>query len=122
LLAAIAVEHFVLVACCHLHPWLGGGFGMFSTVDERRLVAIAVTPQGETRIALPSALDDAADRAEALPTGARLRAIAEDLATDPPPGVRAVRVEVWETRFGPTFEPRAERLAEARVEVAPGER
>ena len=94
---------------------------MFSTVDERRLVAISVGAQGEERIALPEAFDDAADRAEALPTEARLRAIAEEIAADPPPVAHAVRVEVWETRFGPAFEPRFERLGAVQVEVpAPG--
>jgi hypothetical protein len=103
----VAAEHFALVACCDLHPWLGGGFGMFSTVDERRLVAVAIGAQGEERIALPESQDDAADRAEAL-------------AADPPPVARAVRVEVWETRFGPAFEPRFERLRAVQVEVRPG--
>jgi hypothetical protein len=121
LLAGVAAEHFALVACCELHPWLGGGFGLFSTVDERRLVAVAVGAQGEERLALPEAFDDAAERAEALPSEARLRAIAEGLAADPPPVARAVRVEVWETRFGPAFEPRHERLGAVQVEVpAPG--
>jgi hypothetical protein len=116
----VAAEHFALVACCDLHPWLGGGFGMFSTVDERRLVAVAVGAQGEERIELPAALGDAAERAEALPTEARLRAIAEELAADPPPVARALRIEVWETRFGPAFEPRFERLRAVSVEVPPG--
>ena len=121
LLAGVAAEHFALVACCGLHPWLGGGFGMFSTVDERRLVAVAVGAHGEEPIELPAAFDDAADRAEALPTERRLRAIAEQLAADPPPVARAIRVEVWETRFGPRFDPRFERLGAVQVEVpAPG--
>ena len=55
------------------------------------------------------------------PPSARLRAIADALAADPPPAARAVRVEVWETRFGPAFEPRFERLGAVQVEVpAPG--
>jgi hypothetical protein len=113
----VVAVHFALVTCCDLHPWLGGGFGMFSTVDERRLVAVSVGAQGEERIELPRALEDAAERAEALPTDARLRAIAEALAADPPPVARAVRVEVWETSFGTAFEPRYARLGAVQVEV-----
>jgi hypothetical protein len=95
---------------------------MFSTVDERHLLAIAVGADGERAIELPYALDDAADRAEALPTESRLRAIAAEIADDPPPGARAVRVEAWEMHFGPAFERRPERLRAALVEVKPGAR
>jgi hypothetical protein len=112
--------HFTLVACCDLHPWLGGGFGMFSTVDERRLVAVAIETGAERPIELPPELDDAADRAEALPTGPRLHAIAASLADTAPPGAAGVRVEVWETGFGPAFEPRLTRLGVAEVEVTTG--
>jgi hypothetical protein len=118
----VLAGHFALVACCRLHPWLGGGFGMFSTVDERRLVATALGPDGEERIELPIALEDAADRAEALPTGRRLGAIAAELAADPPPGTLAVRVEVWETRFDASFAPRFERIGAATAGVVPGAR
>jgi hypothetical protein len=122
LLAGVVGLHFALVACCSLNPWLGGGFGMFSTVDERRVLAVATERDAERPIELPEELEDAADRAAALPTGARLRAIAEALADDPPPGARAVRVEAWRMRFGPAFERRPQRLGAAEVEVAPGGR
>jgi hypothetical protein len=94
---------------------------MFSTVDERRLVAVAIEADGEERIELPGWLADAADRAEALPTDRRLRAIGEALASEPPPVARAIRVEVWETRYGPALELRLARLRAVEVEVpAPG--
>jgi hypothetical protein len=91
---------------------------MFSTVDERRLVAWRVGPQGEQPLELPHELEDAAERAEALPVERRLRAIAEALAAGLP-GAEAVRVEVWETRFGPEMQRRPSRLRAERVEVAP---
>ena len=92
---------------------------MFFDVDERRFVAVAVGSEAEHEIELPAELEDAAERAAALPTAGRLRSIADALAAEPPPGARAVRVEVWETRFGPEFEPVRRRLGEAQVEVRP---
>jgi hypothetical protein len=119
LLAGVAVMHFALVRCCSLHPWLGGGFGMFSTVDERRLLAFRIGAGGEQPLELPYELEDAAERAEALPREARVRAVAEALAAQQP-GAQAVRVEVWEMRFGPEMERQPQRLRAVRVEVAPG--
>jgi len=118
LLLGVAAMHFALVRCCQLHPWLGGGFGMFSTVDERRLLAWRIGPEGEGPLALPYELEDAAERAEALPGERRLRAIAAALAADLP-GAQAVRVEVWETRFGPEMEREPHRLRAALVGVPP---
>ena len=83
LLVAVAAAHFGLVRCCALHPWLGGGFGMFSTVDERHFRALRIDAEGEQPVELPPELEDAAERAEALPSEARLRALAGALATDP---------------------------------------
>jgi hypothetical protein len=119
LLVGVAGLHFALVRCCQLHPWLGGGFGMFSTVDERRLLAWRIDAGGEQPLELPYALEDAAERAEALPREARVRAVAEALAASLT-GARAVRAEVWEMRFGPEMQREPQRLRAVRVEVAPG--
>ena len=101
---ALAAVHFALARCCALHPWLGGGFGMFSTVDARHLLAWRRAGDAWEPVELPEALEDAAERAEALPTRGRLRRLARDLARATPGGA-ALRVEVWETRFGPAMEP-----------------
>jgi hypothetical protein len=114
----VAAAHFALRAAYDLHPWLGGGFGMFSTVDERRLFAWRVEAGGLRRLELPNDLDDAAERAEALPSEARLRAIADSLVAREPGG-GAVRVEVWEARFGPSMAPELHRLRSVERSGAP---
>jgi ferric-dicitrate binding protein FerR (iron transport regulator) len=90
---------------------------MFSTVDARHLVAWRLTQEGWARVGLPDGLADAAERAEALPTAARLRRLAGDVARTEP-GAPALRVEVWETRFGPGMRPAPRRLAVE--ELGPG--
>jgi len=102
LLVAVAACHFWLVQVRGLHPWLGGGFGMFSTADERRVLAL----RGEERLEIPEELEDAAERCEALPEPERLRALAGALAALPGQGGAAVRVEVWEAGFGRDLRPR----------------
>jgi hypothetical protein len=112
----VAAGHVTLRRCCGLHPWLGGGFGMFSSVDARRLRAVRIDAAGEREIPLPPELQDAAERAEALPAETWLRWIAEVLAADPGLGGASVRVEVIETRYDASMRPTARRLASA---VAP---
>jgi hypothetical protein len=90
---------------------------MFSTVDERRLLAWRVGPGGGRPLELPEELEDAADRAEALPSEARLRAVAQALGAAAP-GEGALRVEVWETRFDTEMRPQARRLAAVEVDPA----
>jgi hypothetical protein len=119
LLLAVAAGHFALARCCDLNPWLGGGFGMFSTVDERSVRAFRVGTDGEAPLAIPDELDDTADRCEALPRAPRLRALALALAELPEQGGASVRVEVWETHFaGPDLRPAPRRLNAASVDAA----
>jgi hypothetical protein len=105
LLLAVAAHHFWLVQARSLHPWLGGGFGMFSTVDARSVVALRAGGASEERIPLPDELEDAAERCEALPGPARLQALADALAELPEQAGAVVRVEVWEAGFGPDLRP-----------------
>ena len=114
LLLGIAASHFVLVRCSDLHSWLGGGFGMFSTVDTRKIQMWRVGRAGEERLEVPRSLEDAAKRAEVLPSEGRLAALARDLLETSSAG-SAVRVEVWETRFDPEMRPEARRLRSVTV-------
>lgn len=79
----------VLVASFHLSPWKGGGFGMFSTVDQPRLrfVRVQVTSElGTERRVIgdgapaPGRVRVLADRARALPTERTLAALARAVA------------------------------------------
>jgi hypothetical protein len=119
LLVAVAAHHFWLVHARGLHPWLGGGFGMFSTVDERSVLALRVAGAGEERLEIPDDLEDAADRCEALPEPARLQALAAELAALPEHAGAAVRVEVLEARFDAELRPAWRLLGSA---VADGNR
>jgi hypothetical protein len=64
---------------------------------------------GRESIPVPPDLEDAAKRAEAMPTDGRLAALANDLLEAGSAG-DAVRVEVWETRFDLRMRPEAKRL------------
>jgi hypothetical protein len=122
LLLAAAAHHFARVRCCDLNPWLGGGFGMFSTADARRLRAWRVDAGGDRRVPIPDDLADAAERCEALPDEARLRSLATALAAAPEQAGAAVRVEVWRTRFGADLRPEPQRLRAVTVDAAPAPR
>ena len=104
--------HLVLVERDALSPWLGGGFGMFSTVDRRHLVAVATDRAGEERVLDPPRwLEDGIERARALPSEARLAALA-DAWQERAPDCAALRVEVWRSEFAPdSLRPTGMRLA-----------
>jgi hypothetical protein len=117
LLVVVAIHQAVLVETRDLTPWLGGGFGMFSTTEgpgDRIVRAIAILPAGEREVRIPSALEDRAYRARALPEDRRLRGLASDIARLEPVArlsPRAIRVEVWNIAFDrETLAPRVERL------------
>lgn len=60
-LVLVASVHFYLGHTSPLNPWVGGGFGMFASVDKRDVRAVRATADaGGTRIAL-----DVRDWAEA---------------------------------------------------------
>jgi hypothetical protein len=92
LLIGVAVFHAYRVEVFDLTPWKGGGFGMFSTLDgrdNRRLIVELVNRRGEkqteVRVDLPrtGSLRKLADKAQAMPTEERVRALAEEVAKQP---------------------------------------
>ncbi len=116
-LALLAAVQIGLVFGAGLSPWKGGGFGMFASPDRgdfRRLVVLALEPDGEERVLpIPPALRRQRDAARELPTDARLRALARALAPAAPEA-RALRVEVWRPRFDrDVLHPGSEPLARA---------
>ena len=83
LLCLVASVHLVRVWTCRQTPWKGGGFGMFSTIDDesaRFLRCYLVTDQGDLPLALPPALDKAAAELRAAPTERKLDDLARRLA------------------------------------------
>jgi hypothetical protein len=116
LLALVAVAQITLARRAELSPWLGGGFGMFSSTDHgtaRFVRAFALGPGGPEPLAVAPDLERQKLLARDLPTARNAGALARAvLAREPSAG--AVRVEVWRLRFDPrTLEPRPERLREA---------
>ena len=107
LLVAVAAFQLWLAHTADLTPWLGGGFGMFSTSDvgsARHLHVFVIRPGLEREVALPRSWRERGRRARALPTDGRLRALALDLAQTPTPDhgpPTAVRVQVWRRHFDP---------------------
>lgn len=107
ILLLVAGVQLALVRGAELTPWLGGGFGMFSTtrVDGARHVHVFVLRPGiEREVFVPGALADLEARTRALPSERNLQALGLALArmdtADPGPA-RAVLVQVWETRYDP---------------------
>jgi hypothetical protein len=121
----VATFQLWLVHAEHLSAWCGGGFGMFSTTDgfgARRLHAVALSPSFRTALEIPPELREEADRALALPTSARLRALALALAERAPHDLEApeaVEIAVFRRRHDPeSLAPHGELLRSVRVPLA----
>jgi hypothetical protein len=124
LLVLVALLQIVLATRADLSPWLGGGFGMFATIDsrsERHLVVYVDAPGLTRQIDVPEELEDRATRVRALPAPGRMRGLAEALLERERariPGVTGLRVELWRTLRAPGSLRPSESLArEVRVEV-----
>jgi hypothetical protein len=126
----VALHQLWLVEREGLSVWCGGGFGMFSTTDgwgTRRLHAVALSPGFRTSLEVPYELEEDAARALALPSEARLRALARALAERAPHDLEppeTIRIEVFARRHDPeTLAPRGEllRSAELRLDGASAE-
>ena len=123
LLAGVA-NHLWQVHRNQLSPWLGAGFGMFSTTDvdsARQVYLTAVLADGtETEVELGEPFRDTWERARALPTGTWLSRLAESTfqALDETPFLefsappRSLRIEVWRLSYqDETLQPSASLLA-----------
>ena len=119
LLVVVALCQVGLAYTVDLSPWLGGGFGMFSTVDDgmnRSLRVFLLRKGQEEEETLPAALADLERRVRVLPSPAQLSALATAIAAayvDAEERPDAVRIEVWRTRFEVNnLTPRRQRLRE----------
>lgn len=121
LLLAVAGVQVGLAKTQQLSPWLGGGFGMFASTDDRshrHLHLLEERPGVVRALALPQALHGRARRVLAYPSERRLRALARDVAAavDLRPDA-TLRVEVWQTRYQPrSLSPWSEVLRALRLE------
>jgi hypothetical protein len=123
----VALHQLWLVEREGLSAWCGGGFGMFSTTDgwgTRHLHAVALSPAFRISLEVPEHLQEDAERALALPTEARLLALAAALAErvprdfEPP---EAIRIDVFARRHDPeTLAPRGELLRSVELRLDGG--
>ena len=117
LLIAVALHQLGATVYGDLTPWLGGGFGMFATLDTpgNRIMSIhLLEPDIRREIAIPESLHDAAERALAFPTRRRLTDLAGRLAESPQLGrraIEAVELTVWRVR------PEPEPIRTVRVDI-----
>lgn len=81
-LCIVAVWQIQRAHSTDLSPWKGGGFGMFSTVDQpamRYLKVFLIEEGQETPIALPESLKPRTQRTKADPSKDNLEQVAEHL-------------------------------------------
>lgn len=127
LLVAVALHQLWLAHSQDLDAWHGGGFGMFSTTDvfaRRHLHAALILDGARRELELPQALELELRRALALPSDARLRALADALLAGNPedaPHATAVSLAVYAADFDPrTLAPSGRLLRSLRVPLPAG--
>lgn len=103
-----------------LSPWLGGGFGMFATIESRgehHVVALLETPGLTRPLAHPEELEELERHVRAFPTVARLQTLAERWMDHENARYEMggkLRLELWQIRRDPvTLRPREVLLREA---------
>jgi hypothetical protein len=114
LLLLMAANHGYLRYVHDLSPWLGAGFGMFSTTDSvsaRQAVVYGLDENGFGReLPVPDALSEQARRVLALPSPTMLRRLVEGihrhrsefLCTSVPDCVFSrYRIEIWRADYDP---------------------
>jgi hypothetical protein len=122
LLVAVACGQIALAQTRALAPWLGGGFGMFSTTDtwmRRHLHAFALRPGVRRELALPPGVEREVRRAVAFPSDAHLRALARRLAAAPSSDegpLEGIEIQVWGVRYGADLAPAGVLLRGVRIQ------
>ena len=106
-LASVAAAQVSLTRSSGLTAWKGGGFGMFSTLDDaphRSLRIVVDAPERSEELLPPSSIAREAIRATTLPTDRHLLRLAnavvarEHRAARP---VTRVRITVWRHEVAP---------------------
>ena len=104
-LVAVAVTQIGLAKTAGLTPWKGGGFGMFSTIDNApfRYIRIFVEAPGRSEeLQIPPSLEDQYARTVAFPSESMLRRLAQATAAREQRKARpvaSVRLELWREEF-----------------------
>jgi len=101
ILAVTALIQVGLTRSAGLTAWKGGGFGMFSTIDDaphRALRVVVEAPERSEEVDVAPSIEDEALRAMTIPSDRRLRRLAEAIAARERRYARPVtrvRITVW---------------------------
>ena len=114
----IAGHHFYLVHNYHLSPWLGGGYGMFSTTDygPSRFIKIFVLKDNiiQEEVEIPEHLSELSQQVRSLPNNKNIQKLAvelEDYLAFNQHTFPVIRVEIWKTLYdSETLKPSYQKL------------
>ncbi len=118
LFVVIAAHHFYWVHHAHLSPWLGGGYGMFSTTDygPSRYIKVYALQDNiiQEEIEIPGRLSMLARKTRGLPDDKNVLSLAlaiENYLDVNQHGYPVIRIEVWASQYDPeTLRPTYQRL------------
>jgi hypothetical protein len=103
LLVAIAVNQLILANFFSLSPWLGGGYGMFSTTDvgSNRHIHIYAKSEGIIKeLIYPKELSDLALRTKSFPTDRNLNKFTRTIAQiEDDSALKSIEIQVWKSHF-----------------------
>ena len=120
LLVLIAVNQLILANFFNLSPWLGGGYGMFSTTDvgSNRHLHIYANSEGiKKELIYPRDLKDLALRTKSFPTDRNLNSLARTISQiEDDNSIRSIEVLVWKSQFIPkTLHPSSKMLKSVKL-------
>ena len=102
-LVAIAVNQLILANFFNLSPWLGGGYGMFSTTDvgSNRHIHIYAKSEGIIKeLIYPKELSDLALRTKSFPTDRNLIVLAQRISEiEDDSALKSIEVQVWKSQY-----------------------
>ena len=103
ILIALALNQLVLANFLNLSPWLGGGYGMFSTTDagSNRHLHIYLKSEGiKKELIYPPELRELALKTKSFPTNYSLARFAKKLLeTEKDEYTKSIEVQVWKSHF-----------------------
>lgn len=122
LLALIALNQIVLANFFNLSPWLGGGYGMFSTTDvgrNRHIHIYASSPGIKKELIYPDDLKDKVLRIKSFPTDRNLLELAQKIADiEDDRSLESIEIKVWKSQFETnSLKPSSYLLKSVRLEI-----
>lgn len=102
-LVIIAINQLLLANFFNLSPWLGGGYGMFSTTDvgrNRHIHIYANSPGIRKELICPQDLKDIVFRTKSFPTGRNLKRLARRISViEDDSTLQSIEIQVWKSQY-----------------------